>query len=48
MAEDSLHALQPSELSRNEKLTEVATVISLMGFAYVKEQGLDEDNAECQ
>lgn len=44
MAEESLHALQPSELSWNENLMEVATMISLMDFAYLKEQGLGEDN----
>lgn len=46
MAEESLHALQPSELSWNEILTEVATMSSLMDYAYLKEQGLGEDNSK--
>lgn len=46
MAEESLHALQPSELSGDENLTEATTLSSLMGFAYLKEQGLGEDNSK--
>ena len=45
MAEDSLHALHPAEHSWDEKLTDHDLSD---GFAYVKEQGLGEDDSEWQ